>query len=80
MIDLAVFQFTLIGFDANTDETDHLIKWVAAPEQGLAEDVMKSLGFEWSSIDHIEEMTPQMGMGIDLVIGEELFNVEQTEA
>ena len=38
------FELTLDGFDGGTDETDHLIKWVLAPNRDRLDEWIKLTG------------------------------------
>jgi len=72
---LIVVEFELEGYNGDTDETDHLIKWVAAPNLKVALSVMSRLGFIWRACNTCEGLTAE-DWGIDLVIGNDLFKLQ----
>lgn len=43
---MKTYQLTLRGYDANTDKTDHLIKWVNAPSISAVQAYAKSRGWD----------------------------------
>ena len=72
-VNLAVFEFVLKGYDGSTDETDNLIKWVAAESEGVAKIAMKRLGFDYTEVNFCESLT-EKDAGIDLIVRESLFD------
>jgi hypothetical protein len=45
---MKIYEAVLKGFNGNTDKTDHLIKWIAAPSLKKANDAIKKADFELS--------------------------------
>lgn len=67
------FEVTFKGFDPNTDETDHLIKWVQAPNRGVLQQFLFDNGFAPFVAD-LEQMGPHadnvdLEDGMDIKIG-----------
>lgn len=48
-----VFEVTLKGFDASTDETDYLIKWVASDNETAVRHFCEEMEWDWREITEI---------------------------
>jgi hypothetical protein len=82
---MQTFDVTLNGFDGGTDETDHLVKWVDAPDEQTLEDWLRATGL----YEHCQEQSPdgkrwmpitkmEFGEGLDVRVDDtvETFNGE----
>jgi len=77
---MITFEITLKGFDGTTDDTDHLVKWVNAPDQATLDrwldenSLTDYLSCETRNL--IESGCVPKGAGrddgVDFVIGEDL--------
>lgn len=71
---LKTYQYELPGFDGSTDETDHLVRWVAAPNKAAADAYAKKKGWlpaggEIYSAANTRALLAQDGSGgIDVVL------------
>ena len=76
------FEITLKGFDGDTGETDHLVKWINAPDRAALDEWLE----EVSLIEYLDPECPirdliQSGCvgsgpldrhdGVDFIVGEE---------
>lgn len=68
---MPVFEAVLVGFDGNTDKTDHLIKWVEAPCKSLAQEACVQRGWDVSTLQETDLDSTADGIddGIDVVVG-----------
>lgn len=66
------FQITLLGFHADTDETDHLIKWIEADNVEQVKQFLTTIGI-MPYVESIDIMSNQENLregGIDVVLEE----------
>jgi hypothetical protein len=63
---MTVYQVTLQGFDASTDATDHLIKWVASDIGVYRNDLQKFFNCLVETIDKTDLSLDDAG--IDVIV------------
>jgi hypothetical protein len=69
-----IFEVTLPGFDGDTDATDHLIKWISAPNIIAVHGYLSSVGIGILDCTLEEAALPEdIGTddGVDLVLDDE---------
>lgn len=71
-----IYQLLLDGFDENTDETDHLVKWISAPSMFAVELFLQNQGLSGAIeetpfvTDEDGEYPVSFGDGLDIEIDE----------
>lgn len=76
---MMVFDVTLVGYNAETDDTDHLVKWVNAPNEQMVRQWLHDQGLTpfVDSVDHLAHMTDfgdidsMFETGVDIIINED---------
>ncbi len=69
---MPVYDVTLNGYQSDTDETDHLVKWVMAPKRDVLDKFLHGVEFIQSISEmgkHADAYTPDHG--VDVILGEE---------
>jgi hypothetical protein len=68
---MKTFDVTLEGFDPNTDETDHLVKWINAPSIETVRDFCSQMNWKYESITEMEYYWPlTIDDGVDYILDE----------
>jgi hypothetical protein len=56
--DRKVWQFALVGYDARTSDTDHMVKWVVAPNVEAVHEVVGLMGWDIAEEPHVIDIDP----------------------
>lgn len=65
---MKTFAVTLEGFNPDTDETDHLIKWINASYIEKVEDFCELMQWKYDSIIELELYYATMDSGVNFII------------
>lgn len=69
---MKTYEVTLKGFDASTDETDHLVKWVKASNRSVLDQWLSHYGLDElvSEVNEMDKYTWNYGFddGVDVIV------------
>lgn len=66
---MKVYEKLLEGYYGGTDETDHLVKWIASPSEEAATKYCSSHGWVGEPLTLID-VEPEREAGVDVIVDE----------